>query len=202
MTFDDFLTHVLPYTPGCPDAVAVDHVRKAARAFCSRTLVWNYAANPIAAEAGKANYTLQLGDDQELVRVLLVEVDGTEYEIPSGSRGRQLVRYGGCNVCVMQGAQDFTLAPAPQIDGLEIITDIAVKPSLAGNYWPDDFAEFVPDIAAGAIASLCLIPKVEWSDVATAQVQQSVFNGRIGTVGTKVSKGLGSTSKRQRVCFF
>jgi len=202
MTFDDFLPHVLPSVAGCPDLVARDHGIKAARIYCARTLVWNYSTNPIYAEAGIADYTLQIGDGQELVRVLRVEIDENEYSLPDGPHGRAAARRGVGNICVMKGAEDFTLSPAPQLDGATIITDIAVKPAFASTYWPDDFEQYVTDIASGAIASLCLIPRVEWSDAKLADTQQAIFLDRIGTVGMKVARGLGASKQDARVVWF
>lgn len=199
MTFDDFLTHVLPYVPGCPDAVAVDHVVKAARTFCARTLVWNYTTNKILSAAGIPDYTLQIDKGQELVRLLRAEVDGVKYETPTGPYGRGLARRSVGNLCIMKGAQDFTLSPTPTLDGSEILTDIAVKPAFASTHWPDDFAEFVTDIAAGAVASLCLIQKQEWTDPSSASTYGGMFNARIGAVGMKVAKGLGTDQQRSRI---
>lgn len=202
MTYDEFLTHVLPSVGGCPDQLALDHVLKAARTFCARTLVWNYAPPAIVVDVGQANYTLQIPEDQELVRLLFVEVGGTQYAVPDGPAGRRAARQARGHFCSMQGLRDFTLTPVPSIAGAEIITDLAVKPSMTSTAWPDDFAEYVSDIAAGAIATLCLLPRVEWTDAVLAQTQMTIFNARIGTIGMKVSKGLGNTRTSSRVAWF
>lgn len=202
MTFDDFLTEVLPSVPGCPDQVAVNHIIKAARTFAGRTLAWNYSAPTIPAEAGKGDYTLQLGPEQELVRVLGVFVDDTEYACPKGVYGRRETRRSNGNFCTMQGPFDFVLSPAPSVEGASIITDIAVKPTLTSTYWPDDLAEHVPDIAAGAIESLCLLPKMEWTNPALALAMGQKFTQRISVVGYKVSRGLSTSRKSAEVVWF
>jgi len=201
VTFDDFLPHVLPSVEGCPDEVARDHVVKAAREFCGRTLVWNYATTPIAAEAGKANYTLQLAADRELVRVLMVDVDGVEYVVPNAVTGRAAQRRACGRVCIVQGPQDFTLVPAPDIEGTPIVTEIAVKPKLTSNYWPDDLAEHVSDIAHGAIATLCMLPRKEWTETSIAAAEQTMFSARISTVGAKISRGRGASRMPSRAGF-
>lgn len=190
MKFDSILPHVLPSVKGCPDALAVDHIIKAARVFCARTLVWQYDTTILSA-AGIARYTLQIEDEQELVRVLLVEVGEQPYSIPSGAEGRRLARRGEGYFCTMVGSQDFVLSPPPGADDLPIVTDIAVKPSFDAVSWPDDFEEYVTDIVHGAVASLCAIPSQDWTDANTAAVQQGLFMGRINTVALKVERGLG-----------
>lgn len=202
MTFDDFLSHVLPYVDGCPDVTAVDFVRKAAREFCSRTLVWNYEATPIVAQIGIQNYTLQLAPDRELVRLLRLDVDRTQYTVPNATDGRAAQRRGWSNVAVMQGPQDFTITPAPSVEGQQIYTDLAVRPKLDSNYWPDDLGEHVTDIAHGAIAMLCLVPRKEWTDSGTAATQGAQFEDRMNVVGLKVSRARGASRPRSNVGWF
>ena len=202
MIFDAFLTHVLPSVAGCPDALALDHILKAARTFCARTLVWNYSTPPFVAEVGKANYTLQIPKDQELVRLLLADVGGDEYATPDGTSGRRAARQLSGNYVVMQGLRDFILSPAPSVAGIEVITDVAVKPTMQATDWPDDLGEYVTDIAAGAIATLCLLPRVEWSSKDLAGAQMALFNSRISTVGLKVSHGLSAGRKSARIAWF
>lgn len=203
MKFDDFLSSVLPYVTGCPDSLALDHIKKAARGFCARTLVWNYSCRPISATAGLANYTLLIGEHEEVVRVLRCEVNGTEYAVPNAAIGRAATRSMTGNLCTLSGGiNDFTLSPAPWDDGLEIIMDVAVKPSMRAEDWPDDLAEHVEAIASGAIATLCAIPKKEWSDDLTSKNEMAKFNDRIGTMAIKVSRGLGKSRHGAAVVWF
>ncbi|HWH83244.1 MAG TPA: hypothetical protein VNU71_13520 [Burkholderiaceae bacterium] len=202
MKLDAFLPSVLPSVPGCPDLLAIDYVRRAAREFAGGTLCWNYTLPVIPAEAGAADYTLQLPDGQELVRVLLVEVDGEPYEVPYGPIARQRLRRGVGGQCVMQGAQDFSLSPAPSIDGTEILTDVAVRPTLASNYWPDDLSEYQNDIAAGAIGMLAMLPKQPWTDDKTAAAQGALFADRKSIVALKIQRAFSNSAQRKRVVWF
>lgn len=192
MKWAQMLPHVLTHAVGCPDALAIDHLIKAARSFCSKTLVWNYTSPPIAATAGLALYTLQIGQGEELVRLLACEVNEAPYEVPSGASGRRMQRRKSGSTCVLVGNNDFTLEPAPYMDGHEIITDVAVKPAFENPAeWPDDLEEFIADIAAGAISTLCALPGVTWAAEKTAGEQAARFADRISTVAFKVSKGFG-----------
>lgn len=203
MQWSDMLSHVLPSVTGCPDQLAIDHLVKAARTFCARTLVWNYSTVPISATAGLATYTLQIGQGTELVRLLGADVDGTLYDVPSGITGRRAQREKQPNTCVMTGNADFRLEPAPHIDGLEIITDVAVKPSLVNPAdWPDDLEDHVSELAYGAIASLCELPNTTWTDDKTAEREGAKFRDRINTVAFKVSKGFGRSRHHAAIQWF
>lgn len=192
MKWEQMLPNVLTHAVGCPDQLAVDHLIKAARRFCGSTLVWNYSTPPIEASAGLALYTLQIRPGEELVRMLTCEVNGATYDVPSGMTGRSMQRRKTGNTCVLEGNNDFRLQPAPYMDGHQIITDVAVKPAFERPAeWPDDLEEFIADIAAGAISTLCALPNVTWRDDKVAVDQANRFADRIGTVAFKVSKGFG-----------
>jgi hypothetical protein len=201
MIFEECLPRVLPFARGCPDDLALQHILDAARMFCARTLVWNYETRPIPAVAGIADYTLQIGDGQDLVRVLFLEVAGTDYAVRSGTRSTQ-AEESESNVAMMRGAHDFTLRPAPSLDGQLIITGLAVKPSAVDTEWPDDLSDHVTDIAHGAVATLCEMPNVDWKDAATADRQQIRFNARIAAVASKVSKGMGRSRRHAAIGWF
>lgn len=201
-SWEDLLPFVFTHAHGVPDPMAVDHIIRAARDLCSRSLVWQYSALTIPSEAGKARYTLQLDDGRDLVRVLLVDVDGAIYHVPEGATGRFLARRGTGNLCTLIGTQDFSLSPAPAQDDLPIVTDIAVKPSLASTGWPDDMSEYAETVTAGAIASLCAMPDEQWSSPATSDIQGRKFSSRIATLSIKMSKGLGRSRQGSRVRMF
>ena len=202
MRFEDMLSHVLPSVTGCPDQLAIDHLVKAARIFCAKTLVWNYSTLAIESVAGQALYPLQLDDGQELVRLLGCEVNGRLYETPGGLTGRRRQRAQESDTCVLINALEFQLEPAPGVAGDEIITDVAVKPTLTATEWPDELEESVSDIVHGAIASLCELPRVTWNDDKTALIQNARFADRINTVAFKVSKGFGRSRQGAAVQWF
>lgn len=192
MKWDDFTPNILPAVPGCPDFLAIDHSIKAAREFCSRTLCWAYDAKPIPTKAGIDLYTLQIEPHQDLVRVLGMKVGDADYEMGGeGSRTASMV-----------GNQDFVLDPVPTEDAQLIAMRLAVKPALDAPEWPDDLADYMPDVIQGAIATLCVLPGKDWTDAQTASVARSFFADRINTVGIKVSRGWGRARKTTRGFWF
>jgi hypothetical protein len=190
MTFDEFLPKVLPYVPGCPTEMALDHIIEAARTFCAKTLVWNYEATPVYTVAGQSLYGLDLDDGTERVKLRGAWLDGSEITTVDALKARNLVRGGrGGLFAWIDGNYDLYLNPTPTVGGQKLVVEVAVKPSIAATEWPDDLSEYVSDIAKGAIATLCLIPKTEWTDPQTAQSQGAMFAARVGSVGYAVSQG-------------
>lgn len=203
MKFEDFLPRVLPWASNCPESVALQHIVDAARMFCVRTLVWNYECDPIESAAGVDRYALQIGDGQELVRVMQVHVGPCGYAVRRGTTARSAVRRQcSSEFAFMDGPLTLCLNPAPSADGAEIRADIAVKPSISAEEWPDDLEENIPDIAHGAIATLCLLPRQDWSNPSLATVQAALFEARMVDVSAKVQKGYGNTYMRGRAEFF
>jgi len=201
--WDDFLPRVLPSVPGCPESLALQHIVDAARTFASKTLVWQYEATPISSVANVPDYTLQIEAGQELARILWCSVDGREYTVPHAAQGRRLKRRNCGNVLIPTGPQDFQLSPAPQFDGLQVLTDIAVRPALVGSIkWPDDLDENVTDIVSGALSTLLELPGVTWRDMPESQIQAGKFAARIAAVQFKVSHSYGGSRSRVRLRFF
>lgn len=176
---------VVPYVPGCPPQTILVHLLQAAKVFCRRTLAWNYQHAAITTVAGQADYTLTPELDTEVVRLLGCEIeDGATYTVQNGAIGRKFVREAaGRNVCVLAPPDAITLYPAPPVAGRSLIVDLALMPSTSAVEWPDTLAEHAEYIAAGAVGSLCAMPKsTGWRDIDTAADQRDRFERRINAV--------------------
>lgn len=189
MIYDEFLTHVLPSVDGCPDATALDAIKKAGREFCARTMCWDSTPSPLVTTAGIDTYGLDLPDDAELVKLLEVVLNGTAIPVETINRGRSM-RKRSLNACFayVEDRADLVLAPAPTLAG-ELWVQMAMKPALAAETFPDELVEYVTDIAHGAIASLCALPRKTWTDLKQSQLHAMLFNARVGVVAMKVANG-------------
>lgn len=156
----------------------------------SSPVVWSIASS-IAnvtfskASSATANCTLALPADTELVKLLGCEIkDGATYTVQNGALGRKFVREAaGRNVCVLALPNTITIYPAPPVSGRDLVVDVAVMPSNDAAVWPDTMAEHIEYIAAGAVGSLCAMPKsVGWRDIDTAADQRDRFERRINAV--------------------
>jgi hypothetical protein len=203
MKWDAILTGVLPYAKGCPDDLAIDHIRKAARQFCERTLAWHLTAAPIVAVDGVSKYTLQLPEQSELVKLIACEVDGCPFLVPNWLRGSSMQRRSSGPYAVISGYNDVTISPTPKA-GASIVTDVAVKPSMDAYEWDDDLAGFADDVAQGALATLLGMPKeaAAWADAQAASRAFTRFNERCDDLKARVAAGLGGTHHRRTVEWF
>lgn len=187
MTYDDMLPRVLTYAPHAPPGTVRRHLNDAARTFARRTLCWNYQHPAITAQLNVADYDLSLGAGESLVKVLACDVNnGQTYAVRNGSLGRKLVRErAGHRVCVVALPGRITLDPVPPIPGQPIVVDVAVMPDESGDtYWPDELEEHVEYIAAGALGTLCAMPKAtaSWHDLSVAADHRDKFMRRIDAV--------------------
>ena len=153
--------------------------------------------------AGQSIYPVDVDDSQERVRMLKAWVGGVQTKVVDVQNGRNLVRaLSSQSFVYMENALDLVVYPTPTVSGVEIITQLAVKPAMSATYWPDELDECVTDIAHGAVATLCMLPRQEWTNPALAATEQTMFQQRMGVVAFNTSRGFSGTPKRARVTFF
>lgn len=196
MTWDEFVPRVLPWTSGCPDQVVVQHVVQAARDFCERTSVWTVISDPLLTSVGLALYPLDLDEQQERVKLIDAWVDNRRTKVVDSRLGRALARRGCGSFLYLEGPLDIAVYPAPTADGKEVVVQMAVKPTLAADEWPDDLAEYVLDISYGAISTLSRLPKKEWTDRQQAADYRLEFENRVSSVAIKAAQGFTGRNPR------
>lgn len=164
MTLDDGLNQVLPYVEGCPDALALLHMRNAAIEFCERTLVWQATLSPIVTVLNQRSYLFApaLPAGATVAKVLNVRRDGqnmdlmTEVASDANPAG---VDAAGTNA--LRSALVLGLAPAA---GRQLVVRAALKPSRAAIDIDDGlFEQYIEAIAQGAIARLQALPSKPWT---------------------------------------
>lgn len=79
--FTDLLPKVLPSVPGCPQPLAVQHIRDAAIRVCERTLAWRYAQPKFQLLPGVFDYEYQKPVDTEVHAVFRVLVNDSPLEV-------------------------------------------------------------------------------------------------------------------------
>ena len=73
--FDTLLSRIEPSVPGCPRPMVLEHINRAARRACERTLAWRYAQPMYTLTAGVADYTYTKPTDSEVHAVFRVLVN-------------------------------------------------------------------------------------------------------------------------------
>lgn len=202
--FDDFLPFVLPYVPGCADQVALHHLKLASVEFCSRTLVWQEELDPVTANGTATEFTLNLPEGTELVRLLEVTAGEQEYEVLTAQRAHRLTKRGrgdSCRKAWSINRQDLAMQPAPGAD-VEIQVLAALKPQImTATELPDDLRQYAETIAAGARASIMLLPG-EWRDLTSAQVHRTMFVDEVNTLAMQVARGFGGARIRANPTYY
>lgn len=206
MIWADFFPYVLPSVRNCPDPVLEHHIRLAAIDFCRRTLCWQQLLDPIekpAADGLATEFDLLMPPEAEVVRLLSVAVDGQSIQLVEASRGVQLVRRdSGGEFAFTRDRKMVYIQPPPRA-GATIEVEAALKPTLDATQFPDDlFDHYAQDIAHGAMATLMLLPKQDWTDLGLGAVHQESFDERIATVAAQVGRGFSRTTSRVKGYFF
>lgn len=202
MIWEDMLNRVLPYVSGCPDQVAVEHLREAAREFCRRTRLWQFESTPVPTIAGESAYQLDLDEGQEIILLSGAWVDGQVTAVVTAAEGRASLQHGTEDRFVyLDDPFDINVNPVPTINDLNVVVQMVVQPSVDSTDWPDDFSEYVPDIAKGAVRTLALLPRKEWTDRQVAADQGAMFNQRAAVVSIQVSRNKSSVARRARPRF-
>lgn len=201
-TFDAFFPYVLPYAAGCPDATVEHHARLAAIEFCRHTNVWQADLDGLAGDGTATLFTLPLPAGAEMAKLLGVSISAAGYgpvdaTLRAAGAGAQMVRDDTTEtIAYTDDLRTLTVWPA-QAAGKTITARVSLKPSIDAESIPDAlFSHYAQDIAAGAIASILMIPKQEWTDTTAAGIKQAEFNAKKASTARKVERGFSNSARR------
>lgn len=176
-TWERFFRYVQPHVPGCPEVVIENHLRDAAIAFCERSGVWIYHAEPFTTHVGVSDYYVDVEGGSMLDNVVSLHVDGLLLE-------RVSLTHPPTNPTEPQGAprrysilegQQVRLTPAPDKEYSVHVTTV-LKPTLSARSVKDFiFEAHGQAIAAGALASLMVTPGKEWTNPELAAFYDTQF---------------------------
>lgn len=179
----DFFDYTLPAVPGVTQELATLHLRNAAIRLCDQAQIHEVYADPIDVAANTAEYQLEApSTNYDICRVKTAHVQATEIlpkdEVWLKENVPDWETVGGAPVYFTHLSPDaIRLVPIPQEDiagGLTL--RLVVKPSRVALGVEDFiFERYVEVIAAGAIASLAMIPNKPWSSTAVMQMYGATF---------------------------
>jgi hypothetical protein len=202
--FSALLSEILVEVPGVSDPLAEQALRNAAIEFCERTWVWRVDQEPLPAEAGIADYELELPDDTALVKVLDVWFQGDrltpagphelacEYDDWANETGtpKFYTQQSTGAVILLVPKPDAALADA-------LTAKLAVKPARAATGMDADVLEkYFEAIAFGAKANLLAMSNKPWSNAQDADRNRSRFASAMGAANVAASKGHVRAPKR------
>lgn len=193
-TFSDILNMVMPEVPGCPVALATQHVQQAARQFCADSEAWREKLSPINLVADDATYTLTPGYDCEVRRVLDVWIR-TADDVTNGNDGTLLTydqyEYDPAGSVL---TLDDTIEPQEAVaNGLVVrvmlvpylstnVDTIAVQGGISAtflNYWAEP-------IIARAKYTLMRMLRTAWANPNMAQVYLDEYHDGVSRAKTEL----------------
>lgn len=196
------LTAWLPHVqlPQCPQIVAIDAIRQAARDFCERTFAWHYTQDPVSIYPNEPEYELEPPAGAEVVRVLQAWLSDVPIPVRSTTEldrvyrtGSWMTAKGSPRHVVNLSRRVARLVPIPEervTSGLRL--RIAIKPDITATEICDEVFEQHRDaIAAGARARLQLMPSQPFSDAKQGAVDRALFEGAVADELIQFWRGFG-----------
>lgn len=194
MIYEDMLPWVLPDVPGCPDTLAVHHLRDAARDFCLRTLAWRVTLPAITSVVGVSTYDLALPVDAEMVKLLRAWRGTDEWAVADADDPAEP---GDEHIRLLWDRASVQINPVPSIAGQAHRVEVALQPTLSSAGLVDEIARFhARDIAAGACAELLRMQAMPWAKPELAMGKAEAFERHVSRTALRVSKSLGRTRGR------
>jgi hypothetical protein len=197
MLLSDFYPYILPSVIGAPEPTVDHHILQAAIAFCRRTLCYTRTLDAIVANGTDTKFTLVPPANTEVIKIMGVAVDGRTWTVVDTQRGIELVRNDSYqDFAFTEDRSTIDVYPLQAVD-IEILVDAALVPTFTATTI-DSYAvsRYMQDIAKGALASLQMMPKTDWSDVGHAKVNADMFNSRCETVAMVISRGQANAKLR------
>jgi hypothetical protein len=172
----EFMPHVLPLVPGCPEPLAEMTLRGVLIDFCTFAPVAQEVLDPIDVIAGQPQYDIDLLYGVNATVILEAYFQGQRMQVihnDDDERGREAAPF------VLRQAADntFTLYPTPTETLPGAITlRVATRPSPMASQISDVLlADYGYEIGCGTAARLMLIPNQPFSNPALAPTYQAIY---------------------------
>lgn len=190
---EEFLPKVLPFAPGCPEPVALEHIRNAAMEFCEETKLWRF------------DDSFDVGNDPNVVctpsGAVIHEIERCDFN------GKKLDPAGIGWLDEHHPdwrSDDFRLDGVPRYFTQIRPDTVRVVPNQNGRLkvWlrlkPSEDAEQLPDFIAtqhrnligwGALAGILMLPNQTFTDPNRATYFQAKFDQALGRKSRLQSQG-------------
>ena len=194
MNLDDFLPHLLPDLPGCPDSIVKQQLLFAVIEFCQETHAWNEIQDPIQVRERVNEIDVDTPTGARIVAVKdvwassrklrpvtmpqLFELipnwqiaEGSEPTYYNASTDYRTMRIFPIPIDVNDSTLTLRVAYAPKMDATSIPDELAIK------YWDA--------LIGGAKARLMVIPGKAWTNSQMSAYNRGIFND--GILKAKIS---------------
>ena len=194
MNLDDFLPHLLPDLPGCPDSIVKQQLLFAVIEFCQETHAWNEIQDPIQVRERVNEIDVDTPTGARIVAVKDVwassrklrpvtmpqlfelipnwqTAEGSEPTYYNASTDYRTMRIFPIPIDVNNSTLTLRVAYAPKMDATSIPDELAIK------YWDA--------LISGAKARLMVIPGKAWTNSQMSAYNRGIFND--GILKAKIS---------------
>lgn len=194
MNLDDFLPHLLPDLPGCPDSIVKQQLLFAVIEFCQETHAWNEIQDPIQVRERVNEIDVDTPTGARIVAVKDVwassrklrpvtmpqlfelipnwqTAEGSEPTYYNASTDYRTMRIFPIPIDVNDSTLTLRVAYAPKMDATSIPDELAIK------YWDA--------LIGGAKARLMVIPGKAWTNSQMSAYNRGIFND--GILKAKIS---------------
>lgn len=207
-----FLPAVLVEAPAVPAPLAEAYVLRAANEFCRRSLVWSELAESIPLVNDEREYDIDLPSGAVLAQVIDVWIGartlrGVDLGLIASVLSEWQGATGAPTYFTVSARAPATLSFYPLPSGLPVGTTFtpryAYAPALTATSLPDFLAaDFLFDIATGALAYLLFMNGVPWANPQLAIEKRTAFDRAIGNarIDAMHAQTVGASTAKPR-CF-
>lgn len=199
VSYEDFLTEVLPYAPNCSEPQAINAIRNACIEFCQKTLFLQQDMDPITVQATVGTYEVDVPTGYKLGTIISLYWDGiyimrkTQAELEKiYGLNWQTIDTGVPRYFTQFDPDTFTVCLTPTenlTNGFE--GRISLIPTKDSTTIDEKVKErFFEVIAAGALARLLRTPNEPYTDDAKAMAYLSAFRVGIQEASLYVRGGM------------
>jgi hypothetical protein len=201
MQWSEFNPYVLPYVMGASNPLIEQHVRLASIDWCRRTACHQASMDPLIS-FGSSELEMEADTGLKIIKIKAVAVDGKNYYLVDSVGGLLMVRSQSPEeFCFTRDNKTLHVYPAP-VAGITVVVDAILTPTITATSLDDIVgADYLQDIALGAIASLQRVPGQPFSDLNSSAVMQGQYQARVASIAAKVARGLMANGIRSHVTY-
>jgi len=200
--FEDFLPHIMPFVPGCPEPTAIHWLRQATIEFCERTRMWRcddeFPVTPAECDVVCAPAGAQLLEIEHATfndfPIDPASIDELDRDYPQWRSDT-----ASCSQpsCFTQIAPD-TVRVVPAATGtLKLYT--ILMPAQDGEQVPDWFYDkYAKLLAAGALKDIMMLPGEPFYNPQQAAVNSATFYSVLDTKASTRIRGQQRAAVRTR----
>lgn len=186
----DFLSLVLPFVPGCPEPVALQHIRNTCIDFCMASHVWQQTLEPITTVADTNIYGIDAPLTSDVIEIKHAWYKSTRLKIINGDvrdikaefynsefPDAHVIKGDPRTLLVDYEQKVFSVSPVPEDAVSKALTiRVALKPTRNTMTVPDFLlTDYEYAITQGAIGRIAEIPAQAFTSTAMALSAKSAY---------------------------